>query len=65
MWNKLKPILLSLFIILSLGYSTLSAEDQEIEWGASKIAKAYKVELRDFTSKKMILEKKSKRLPIK
>ena len=38
MWNKLKPILLSLFIILSLGYSTLSAEDQEIEWGASKIA---------------------------
>ena len=60
MWNKLKPILLSLLLTLTFGYSRLSADDQEIEWGASKIAKAYKVELRDFTSKKMILEKKVK-----
>jgi hypothetical protein len=59
MWNKISYLLLVSFFYL-VGLFGLAAEEQEIEWGPSKIAKAYKLELRDFTKKKIILDKKVK-----
>lgn len=60
MWNKISYYLLLISFFYLIGLFGLAAEEQEIEWGSSKIAKAYKLELRDFTTKKMKLDKKVK-----
>lgn len=65
MWNKLKLIIFYAGILLIYGFSVLVAEEQEIEWAPSKIAKSYKIEVRDFSSKKIKLEKKVKQTSYK
>lgn len=57
MWNRCLKLFL-LFIIV--GYSSLAADEQEIEWAPNKSAKVYKLEVRDFSSKKIKVDKKIK-----
>jgi hypothetical protein len=65
MWNKLKLIIFYAGVLVIYGISVLVADEQEIEWAPSKIAKSYKIEVRDFSSKKIKLEKKVKQTSYK
>jgi len=58
MWNRFLHVII--LILSILGYSSLTADEQEIEWAPNKNAKAYKLEVRDFSSKKVKVDKKIK-----